>query len=369
MPWRSRRTTSSTCRATSSTTSSASSPAGEIPNGDADGKVLVGSENDDVSDNVAWVAKTLAWKGKVFNREKGDLKNKILPFGIKAVRAKVYKEASWFDGKETIVLDYSKTSFLARKVRDEIREVAPGPLPRARVLGEGQGPPLLARLRPVTAGGSVGDAVPALPDDRRAGPRGRRAATSRACSRRMGDGVANGSVLDFGALDDVHFARLMMAPGGHRPVRRAAARERDPAQRLRRRRSTPTSSSSCETAGAGLDRVFGHCEGYPDGEPTARDRLDYLRRHVVKEAARYVNTSGRTVRQIRQEAALRDAIEAVLDDRRARLARPRSGRRPRGGARARRGGTRSSPGRSSRRSGRRSPRARGTRCISSPSRS
>ena len=102
------------------------SPAGEIPNGDADGKVLVGSENDKVSDDVAWVAKTLAWKGKVFSREKGDLKNKILPFGIKAVRAKVYKEASWFDGKETIVLDYSKTSFLARKVRDEIREVAPG---------------------------------------------------------------------------------------------------------------------------------------------------------------------------------------------------------------------------------------------------
>jgi len=102
------------------------SPAGEIPNGDAEGKVLVGSDDDDVSDKVAWIARTLAWKGKVFNREKGDLKNKILPFGIKAVRAKVYKQASWFDGEETIVLDYSKTSFFARKVRDEIREVAPG---------------------------------------------------------------------------------------------------------------------------------------------------------------------------------------------------------------------------------------------------
>ena len=42
------------------------------------------------------------------------------------MRAKVYKEASWFDGEETIVLDYSKTSFVARQVRDEIREVAPG---------------------------------------------------------------------------------------------------------------------------------------------------------------------------------------------------------------------------------------------------
>jgi hypothetical protein len=38
----------------------------------------------------------------------------------------VYKDASWFDRKETIVLDYSKTSLIARRVRDEIREVAPG---------------------------------------------------------------------------------------------------------------------------------------------------------------------------------------------------------------------------------------------------
>ena len=102
------------------------SPAGEIPNGDAEGKVLVGSDDDDVSDKVAWIARTLAWKGKVFNREKGDLRNKILPFGIKAVRAKVYKDASWLDQKETIVLDYSKTSLVAHWVRDEIRSVAPG---------------------------------------------------------------------------------------------------------------------------------------------------------------------------------------------------------------------------------------------------
>jgi hypothetical protein len=102
------------------------SPAGELPDGDADGQVLVGSKHEDVSDTVAWVAETLAWKGKVFDREKGELRNKILPFGLKAVRARVYKEPSWFDGKETIVLDYSQTSVVAQRVRDEIREVAPG---------------------------------------------------------------------------------------------------------------------------------------------------------------------------------------------------------------------------------------------------
>ena len=101
------------------------SPAGELPDGDADGILLVapGSEISGIASRIVYL---VAWRGKVFRRAKGDLKNKILPLGIKAVRAKVYKDPSWFDGKETIVLDYSKTSFVARKIRDEIREVSPG---------------------------------------------------------------------------------------------------------------------------------------------------------------------------------------------------------------------------------------------------
>ena len=79
---------------------------------------------------ISWLAvedhpfRRLAGEG--LRPREGELKNKILPFGMQAVRAKVYKEASWFDGKETIVLDYSKTSLRRALVRDEIREVAPG---------------------------------------------------------------------------------------------------------------------------------------------------------------------------------------------------------------------------------------------------
>jgi len=40
--------------------------------------------------------------------------------------AKVYRDASWMDNKETIVIDYGRTSLVARKIRDEIREVEPG---------------------------------------------------------------------------------------------------------------------------------------------------------------------------------------------------------------------------------------------------
>jgi hypothetical protein len=33
---------------------------------------------------------------------------------------------SWLDNQPAIILDYSKTSLVARSVRDEIREVGPG---------------------------------------------------------------------------------------------------------------------------------------------------------------------------------------------------------------------------------------------------
>ena len=68
----------------------------------------------------------LVWQGKVFDPGLGELHNKILPFGVKAVRAKVYKAPSWLDSKETIVLDYSDTSIVAHWIRDEIRDVGPG---------------------------------------------------------------------------------------------------------------------------------------------------------------------------------------------------------------------------------------------------
>ena len=101
------------------------SPAGEIPDGEANGQVLLGSEHDSLSETAAQVAHLIAWQGKVFDREKGLLVNKVGPFGTELIRARVYKESSWFDGNETIVLDYSDTSVVARWIRDEIREVAP----------------------------------------------------------------------------------------------------------------------------------------------------------------------------------------------------------------------------------------------------
>jgi hypothetical protein len=101
------------------------SPAGELPQGEADGTVLL-APGTILEGPAEKLIHLLVWKGKVFDCDKGELLNEILPFGMKAVRAKVYKDASWLDGKETIVLDYSKTSLVAHWIRDEIREASPG---------------------------------------------------------------------------------------------------------------------------------------------------------------------------------------------------------------------------------------------------
>ena len=74
---------------------------------------------------IAKLIDLLAWQGKVFDDASGTMCNRILPFGLKAVVARVYKAASWLDQRECIVLDYSTTSTVARLVRDEIRLIAP----------------------------------------------------------------------------------------------------------------------------------------------------------------------------------------------------------------------------------------------------
>jgi hypothetical protein len=65
-----------------------------------------------------------------------------------------------------------------------------------------------------------------------------------------------------------------------------------------------------------LDKVYGFCEGFPDGEKrTPENRLSFLKNHVVKDAAVYIGAPGRTVQQIKDENSLRNFIRNYLDSR------------------------------------------------------
>ncbi len=101
-----------------------SSPPGPIPNGEARGTAII-APGTTYSADIAQAINVFAWQGKVFDAAHGTLVNRILPFGINAIVAQVYVAPSWFDKKDCIVLDYSKTLTLAHWIRDEIREIAP----------------------------------------------------------------------------------------------------------------------------------------------------------------------------------------------------------------------------------------------------
>jgi hypothetical protein len=101
------------------------SPAGEIPDGTAKGTAII-APGTTYSADIAEFISLFAWQGKAFDAKRGVLRNRILPIGLNAIIATVYKDKSWLDQKECIVLDYSETSLVARWIRDEIRSIDPG---------------------------------------------------------------------------------------------------------------------------------------------------------------------------------------------------------------------------------------------------
>ncbi len=103
---------------------SASAP-GELPHGEAAGYALLTTGR--------WFRSCLArlvrwcfWQGKVFAPDGRSLRNRVSPLSVRAITAEVAPGESRLDGQPCIVIDYSRTSRVARFVRDEIRLVSPG---------------------------------------------------------------------------------------------------------------------------------------------------------------------------------------------------------------------------------------------------
>ncbi|GHB80872.1 hypothetical protein GCM10010347_59640 [Streptomyces cirratus] len=287
------------------------SRAGEIPVGDARGTVLVG-RGAVVSKLAARLARLVAWKGKVFDAERGELRNRVTPLGVRAIRAKVYRGASRLDDGECTVLDYSRTSLLAHWIRDEIREIKPGVYlgivywGRRKVLNfalsyPGSQASVSARRASQQVAVTVGATVP--PE------RVAEVQEVLAEANRRGTG---GEFMPFAELAGVHFARLVLVPeekdhaGQTMPASIVYMSEVD----------APMDAHLADLVGkarSGLEKVFGHCQGYPpSGEPDAT-RVAWLRAHSVPSSAFYVNTVGRGLHRIRQEDRLRQAIQEFLD--------------------------------------------------------
>jgi hypothetical protein len=131
-------------------------------------------------------------------------------------------------------------------------------------------------------------------------------------------GVAdpNNPLVPFGVFDTLHFARFVIldvttlddlkvfgpdAEFPDAPIYLAFLGDCDGTAEL-------LLADFADRAGGGLRQTFAYCEGF---EPHG-DLLQWMRSHSVKPMAAYVNWIGRTVRQIREEAALHEALAKYL---------------------------------------------------------
>ena len=141
-------------------------------------------------------------------------------------------------------------------------------------------------------------------------------------NRQPGWADPDNALVPFGKLDRLHLARFVilhdptpddirvhgLPPAGLRPALAFFADCDGPADAFL--------TELARICGPGLRRIFGCCEGFDGGA----DLLAWLRRRQHPIAAAYVNWVGRTVRQIREEAALRNALSVWLDANAATIA-------------------------------------------------
>lgn len=123
-----------------------------------------------------------------------------------------------------------------------------------------------------------------------------------------GQDPANNSLVPFAGFPNVHFARFFLMDS----ARDLRGRPLAPRLVFMADVDGPADAFLAELVsalGPGLDTILSHCHGYLG----RAGQLQYVRRQSVPTAASYVNTIGRTVAQIRQEAALRDALQEYLD--------------------------------------------------------
>ncbi len=122
-------------------------------------------------------------------------------------------------------------------------------------------------------------------------------------------------LVPFGRFERLHFARFVVLEDrtGQDIAAHGVAPRRDPVA-LAFVGDCDGPRDECladlvERAGPGLRRIFAHCRGFPAGG----DLVAWMKAHDRPAAAHYVNWVGRTVRQIREESALRQALEGYLD--------------------------------------------------------
>jgi len=102
-----------------------SSRAGDLPRGRLPGTTLL-FPGTRACGPLAGLVHLAVWQGKETEPSGQSLRNLVGPLRTRTIRALLSHDRSWVDGGQCVLIDYSRTSVVARMVRDEIRLVTPG---------------------------------------------------------------------------------------------------------------------------------------------------------------------------------------------------------------------------------------------------
>jgi hypothetical protein len=131
--------------------------------------------------------------------------------------------------------------------------------------------------------------------------------------RQIGSAIETNTLVPFPALERIHFARWFVLEAGVDEFGRQTEAQLVFSSNFDEPREAHL-EELVEKARAGLDAIYENCDGYPAGAArTPESILRYLRDREIGYDTLYVGARGRTVRQIRDEALLRDAIQLFLD--------------------------------------------------------
>jgi hypothetical protein len=123
------------------------------------------------------------------------------------------------------------------------------------------------------------------------------------------------ALVPFARFDTIHVARFVVADDQTLDDRNHFPGQLPPSERVLLIFLADCDGSGDELmawivreAGAGLRRILAHCDNFDDNT----ELLTWMRAHQTPPAAMYVNWIGRTARQAREEAALREALHEAL---------------------------------------------------------
>ncbi|WP_166263948.1 hypothetical protein [Marinobacter caseinilyticus] len=128
----------------------------------------------------------------------------------------------------------------------------------------------------------------------------------------INDDPPDNPVMPFSVFSQLHFARFLLLDGPNDPETYGTTlifmANVDGS-------ATQFIDEMVQQVAHGLDQVLNACRGYPPRRKRTRaSRRAYLRRHTIDSQAFYINTVGRSARQIRQEDELHQALQSFLSD-------------------------------------------------------